>query len=643
MFGKVLPIVAIFAVIWLTLPLLASDNPQPPESEILGTPDEITIFGENKSTNLNRVGLAAPADSSHDYDVLKYTLDITLVPSVPSNKFRGHVTILAASQTSGLDTLVLDFIGMTVDSCEVDSFTTSFTRIGNQLYVDLGGSYNPGDSFKVDVFYHGNPLAGFYFDFNSYATPIYYSFTEPYDSRYWFPCYDWPNDKALCEIICTAPEGNVAVANGSLSSVTHNPDTTVTYHWEEDYPIVTYLISLTVCDFAQIDTFAIVGGDTLPVNYWVYHQDSTEAVTDFLKTPKMIEHFSDIWVNYPFMGEKYSMAQAELGGAMEHQTCTSWGFPMPGNAAYEWVVAHELSHHWWGDMVTCNDFANIWLNEGFASYAEVLWQEYEYGNAAKNSHLAGFESNIYSAANGSVKYPIYNPPSSYLFGTAVYKKGAWVLHMLRYILGDSLFFHGMAQYGQNYAYSTANTEQFNTEMENYSGQDLDWFFDEWVYSPNYPKYNWSYAFTRIGASYYLGISLNQKQTVPTAYRMPVQMKLTTAAGESLITLPDSLRDQEFSLTLNSFPLSLTFDPNYWILSADTLKVYPHLAGDMNNDSLTTLSDVIYLVNVIFKGWAFPTPAAACDVSGDCQVTLSDVIYYVNYVFHSGPALKLGCT
>ena len=619
-----------------------SSSQAQPETEVSGPSPESNFFEYEKSANAYRVFIASPADSAHDYDVLKYTLDVRLVPSVISNRFRGHVTINATSQISGLTTLILDLIGMSVDSCKANSAITTCSRIGNFLHINLDGSYNSNDSFSVEVFSHGNPLAGFYFQSNNYGTPIYYSFTEPYDSRYWFPCYDLPNDKALSEIICTAPEGNFAVANGDLLSVTHNPDTTVTYHWQENYPIVTYLISLTVCDFAQIDTFAVVAGDTLPVNYWVYHQDSTEAVTDFLKTPKMIEHFSDIWIDYPFAGEKYSMAQAELGGAMEHQTCTSWGFPMPGNAAYEWVVAHELSHQWWGDLVTCNDFANIWLNEGFASYSEVLWQEYEYGQTAKNSHLSGFESNIYSAAGGSVSQPIYNPPPQYLFATAVYKKGGWVLHMLRYILGDSLFFNGMATYAQNYAYSTANTEQFKTEMENYSGQELDWFFNQWVYSPNYPKYNWSWAYTSIGSRYYLDISINQKQTVPSAYKMPIQFKLTRASGDSIITLNDSLKNQPFSLVLDSAPLGLTFDPNYWILSPDSLKSYPHLIGDVTDDNSVSLADVVYLVNVLFRGYAFPSPVAAADVNGDCKFTLGDVVYYINYLFKSGPALQLGC-
>jgi aminopeptidase N len=531
---------------------------------------------------------------------------------------------------------------MTVDSCKANSSLATFSRPGNKLNVDLGASYNVGDSFTVEVYYHGNPSAGFYFDFNNYGPPVYYSITEPYDSRYWFPCYDWPNDKALCEVICTAPEGNIAVSNGELLSLTHNPDTTVTYHWKEDYPIVTYLISLTVCDFAQIDTFAVVSGDTLPIQYWIYHQDSTDAVIDFQKTPEMVEFFSDLWLDYPFPGEKYSMAQAELGGAMEHQTCTSWGFPMPGNAAYEWVVAHELAHQWWGDLVTCNDFANIWLNEGSASYSEVLWEEYEYGESAYKNHLAGFESNIYAARFGSVSHPIYNPPPNYLFATAVYKKGAWVLHMLRYILGDTSFFDGWEAYGQAYAYSTANTEQFKTEMENSSGQDLDDFFNQWVYQANYPVYHWSWAYTSIGGNYYLDLSINQNQSAPSVYKMPIEFQVTTAGGDSLFTLQDTLRDQEFSLILDAAPNNLIFDPDYWVLSADTLYAYPHKAGDVDGNGSVQLGDVIYLANLILKGWPLPSPVAAADANGNCSITLGDAIYLVNHILKSGPDPHLGC-
>src|SRR5574341_1141078 len=601
---KILLILLLPSVIWAYVP------PPDQEEEVSGFAPEDNMMESAKNSSLSRLPSALPADSAHDFDVTKYVIDVKLVPASVSNKFRGHVTLYAKSQIGGLNTLVLNFVGMVVDSCRANAHLAPFTRSNSLLYIDLGGIYNPGTSFTAEVFYHGIPQAGFYFDVNSYGTPIYYSFTEPYDSRFWFPCYDYPNDKATCEVICTVPIGNFVVSNGHLFSVTNNPDTTATYRWIEGYDIATYLISLTASNFTKIDTTLQFEENTLslPVQYWVYPQDYSNAVVDFKKTPQMIQFFSTLWGDYPFLGDKYAMVQAELSGAMEHQTCTSWGLPMTGDARYEFVVAHELAHQWWGNWVTCNDFANIWLNEGFASYAEALWQEYEYGPTAFRKHLASFAASIFASKNGSVKYPIYNPPETYLFGPAVYKKGAWVLHMLRQILGDSLFEHGLVYYGQNHSYRTATTQEFQAALENYSGQDLDWFFDQWIFSPNYPICKWSWVYTSLGGKYYLDVNIGQRQTTPSVFKMPLEFKLSFPSRDSFFTISDTLRDQKFSMLLNSPPTGLALDPDNKVLSADTLNGYPYLAGDVDGNGLVLLGDIVYLVNIIFADFTLPSPA-----------------------------------
>ncbi|OGC92598.1 MAG: hypothetical protein A2142_00440 [candidate division Zixibacteria bacterium RBG_16_48_11] len=623
---------------------ISNANLPPPENEVLesGNAAEINRFEDSKSLNLGRFPIALPADSVHEFDITKYIIEVKLVPASTTNKFRGHVTIQGKSQITGLNILSLNFVGMVVDSCKVNSSPALFTRNNNLLYINLNGSYNPGNSFAAEVFYHGIPQAGFYFDQNVYGVPVYYSFTEPFDSRYWFPCYDYPHDKATCEVICTVPTGNFVVSNGRLYSVVNNQDGTLTFRWMEIYPIATYLISIAASSFAQIDTFVQLEENRLPVQYWVYPQDSPKAELDFKKTPGMIQFFSGLWGDYPFLPDKYSIVQAELGGAMEHQTCTFWGFPLTGDARYEYIAAHELAHQWWGDWVTCNDFANIWLNEGFASYAEALWQEHEYGPTAFKNHLMAFEGNIFAARNGSVKYPIYNPPTTYLFGTAVYKKGAWVLHMLRQILGDSLFNNGLAYYGQSRSFSSANTEQFKAALESYSGQELDWFFDQWVYSPNYPIYKWSWVYTFVAGKFYLDLSLSQAQVTPPVFSMPVEFKLSTAAKDSDFTIYDTLRNQRLSLVLSSAPTGIVIDPNYKLLSADTVSRYPYLAGDVDNNGLVLMGDIVYLIKILFSGFPLPSPVAAADVNGDCQISLADIIYLVNYFFHHGPWPRLGC-
>jgi aminopeptidase N len=597
---------------------------------------------EAKYTNRQWITLFVPTDSVHQFDVIKYKIEVELLPASPDNKIKGHTTIQAKSLVNGFNLLALDFIGMVVDSCKVNTQSALYTRSSNLLNINLGGNYNTGTYFTAEVFYHGLPQAGFYFDQNSYGTPVYYSFTQPYDSRYWFPCYDYPEDKAHCEVICTVPDNNFAVSNGQLYRVTNNQSGSKTYHWIEYYNIATYLISITVSNFVQIDTSLQFEEYELPVQYWVYPQDASKAAIDFKNTPAMIQFFSGLWGDYPFLADKYSMVQAELSGAMEHQTCTSWGIPITGDTRYEHVVAHELAHHWWGNWVTCHDYANIWLNEGFASYAEALWKEEKYGLSAFKNHMIAFEGNVFASRKGSVKYPIYNPPETYLFGTAVYKKGAWVLHMLRHILGDSIFQQGLAYYGLSHSYRTSTTEQFQAALEEFSGQDLDWFFDEWIYSPNYPIYKWSWVYTSFAGYYYLDINLGQKQDDPLVFRMPIEFKLSTAAKDTFFTVFDSLREQRFSMVLSSPPTGLIWDPNYKLLSADTLTTYPYLAGDVDGNRLVMLGDAIYLVNMLFYGFPLPTPPAAADVSGDCKISLADIIYLVNYVFGRGSPPRIGC-
>jgi hypothetical protein len=209
-------------------------------------------------------------------------------------------------------------------------------------------------------------------------------------------------------------------------------------------------------------------------------------------------------------------------------------------------------------------------------------------------------------------------------------------------LGDSLFEHGLTFYGQSHSYGTATTQEFQAALESYAGQDLDWFFDQWVFSPNYPIYKWSWVYTSLGGKYYLDVNLSQRQTTPSVFKMPLEFKLSFPSRDSFFTISDTLRDQKFSMLLNSPPTGLVIDPNYKVLSADTLNGYPYLAGDVDGNGLVLLGDIVYLVNIIFAGFSLPSPAAAADVSGDCKVSLSDVIYLVNYFFKAGPALQIGC-
>jgi aminopeptidase N len=583
------------------------------------------------------------ADIAHEFDVLKYVLNIKISPSEVMNKIKGQATLQVKSNNSSLSTLSLDLVGLTVDSCKVEGQPAGFTRVADKLNINLGKSFSFGQSFIAQIFYKGYPTAGFYIATNKYGAPIYYTYSEPYRSRHWFPCFDQPFDKALCEVVCTVPSSNEVISNGNLIKVTQNADNTVTYHWQENYPIATYLVSLAVADYALIQDLLEVGPSEIPFYYWVYPQDSAKACSDFKNTPGIVEYFSELFGPYPFQSEKLSIAQAGLTGAMEHQTCVSWGLPIEGNSSHEWVVAHEVAHHWWGNLVTCASFGDIWLKEGFAVYCEALWKEHSLGADRMAGHMIGLEWHVVNDSAGSVSYPIYNPPGQYLFGIGVYRKGAWVMHMLRYVLGDQKFFAGLRNYASAHAYSTATSEEFKQAMEEASGQDLDWFFNQWVYSPNFPKYKWSWVYTSFAGKHYLDLNLTQEQSQPLFYRMPVEMELTTNSGASTLSVNNTSRYQNYNFILDSKPVSLKFDPNNRILGLPSKGIYPALAGDLTGDGRISSGDVIFIIKMLFDNGPKPRPVALADVDGNCSITLSDVIYLTNHVFKLGPAPKMGCS
>ncbi len=634
----------VWALFFVSVPLLrAADNNEfiPPEIEKeLG--QDYQLLHKGNSSVPKPEGMTAGSTADNSYDVTKYIIDVTLQPNNWMNKMIGRVNLQVKSNAYQLDKVSLDLVGLLVDSCRVNSAPAVFTTTADKLTVTLDKKYNSNQTFNLDVFYHGIPQAGIYFTTNQYNQPVYYTFTEPEKSRFWFPCHDIPSDKALAEIKCTVTSGLEVVSNGELLGVTANPNNTVTYHWRENYPIATYLISLAVADYAHINDQAELPSTTLPINYSVYPQDSANALIDFVQTPDIVSYFSQVFGGYPFDSEKLAIAQAGLSGAMEHQTCVSWGLPIQGGSGYEWIIAHEVAHHWWGNMVTCADFGNIWLNEGFATYCEALWKEEIYDPSRFSGHMIGLEWLVINDSLGSTSYPIYNPPSQYLFGNAVYRKGAWTLHMLRYLMGDQKFYQGLKSYGQAYAYGSANTEQFKDKMEQAYGKDLDWFFQQWVYQPGFPRYNWSWAFTRLKDKYYVDINVTQTQSGSVIYSMPIQFQLTNTSMDTVLVFTNGSRVQNLSFNWKELPTKMEFDRDNWILGTVNQQPYPALAGDLTGDKKVSIGDVIFLTNLLLRDWTLPQPVSLADTNGDCMTTLSDIIYLANYVTAGGPAPKIGC-
>jgi aminopeptidase N len=308
--------------------------------------------------------------------------------------------------------------------------------------------------------------------------------------------------------------------------------------------------------------------DSIPLLYYVYPEDSAMAEYDFAQTPQMMDYFSDTFGEYPF--QMYGMAEARIfygWGAMEHQTMTTYGDNLiTGNRNFENVVAHELSHMWWGDALTPLTFADIWLNEGFATYSEALCMDHFYNNLAEN--MAQNAEYYFWEDQNQLRYPIYNPPSDFLFGSAVYNKGAWVQYMLEYVMGDSAFFTGWRNYFDAYRYGNVITSEYQAEMEAEYGDELDWFFQEWVYQAGFPIYDYHWEVIPSGQTYDVTFELWQIQTNAPIFSMPIALSFTFATGDTVVAIWNDQPNQIFQFEFASEPLNLAFDFDNRILKWD---------------------------------------------------------------------------
>jgi len=516
-----------------------------------------------------------PGDSNIDINYYKLNLNITYSPQ----NISGIVTVTATAVQNQLSAFFLDLVNqLQVKSVKLNGTAAlAYTQPANsdQLVITLDRAYSMGEKFSVDIAYQGIPGSrGFgSFEFSSHnGIPIIWSLSEPYGAKDWWPSKDTPADKADSSDVWITATGNyVSVSNGLLTGVTDNGDGTKTYKWKNSYPIAGYLISVAMTNYQLYQNqFEYETGKFMPVTHYFYPEHLSEYQSLLDKTVGMLQIFTDKYGPYPFTREKYGHAEFGWSGGMEHQTCTSIG----NGGLSETTVAHELSHQWFGDKVTCKDWNNIWLNEGFATYSESVYLQAKYGNQQFLSDITGKMSSAKSAA-GSVYVQNITDVNTIFNYSGTYAKGAVVLHMLRGIVGDNVFFNIMKQYaGQpGLAYNVATTEDFERVAENVSGLDLSYFFSEWIYGQNYPKYSFGWASKEVlNNNYSVLIEVNQSvNNTPVYFTMPIQIRITTSTGVQNVTIFNNQLSQTFEIQVTGQPTAVEFDPDNWILK-DVSKV-----------------------------------------------------------------------
>ena len=520
--------------------------------------------------------------SAQPIDVRHYRLQIKLMPDVPA--LSGTVTI-SAETTAEVAAISIDAAGnLTIDAVRFDGSPREFKRKNSRIDLSFAPALASHTSFAIAVDYHGVPVTSNILGGGMLVAthpaggfPVMANLSEPYAAPTWWPCIDDPTDKATAEIEATAPQGYLVASNGVLDRTQTNADQTATFFWRESFPIATYLISVAATNYSRFeDTYTAMDGVTqMPLVYYVYPEHLSLAQQKFAVTRRAIEIFASLFGEYPFLTEKYGMAEFPWSGAMEHQTMTSMGSSIIGSPTNDGVlvITHELAHHWWGDLVTMKTWDDIWLNEGFATYSEVLFLE-------RNSNIDPGEMMSRTFDDGKLggilggTVTAENPGNPFDDTGAIYSKGAWVLHMLRHILGDQAFFDALKDYRQRYAFGNASTRDLQQVFEEHYGSTLDWFFQQWIYATSRPLYKVStdIAPSDTSAGYVVTLTIKQKQSqeIPgraqSVYIMPLDVTILFEDGSSQTqAVRNDSRKQKFSFAVSKRPVDAVIDKGNWVL------------------------------------------------------------------------------
>ena len=507
--------------------------------------------------------------NTQNYDITYHKLEFNVDPAVYLISGKITTTYIALAN---MNTLTFDLSNtLIVSSVKINNVNLAFTQNTNELIITLPATQLTGAQATVDVVYSGAPPQNGFFAFTSTNhgpnnTPVIYTLSEPFGARDWWPCKQDLNDKInTIDVYITAPSQYISVSNGVEPEAPVINGNLKTTHFRHNYPIPAYLICMAVTNYTLINQTAGTAPNAYPIINYIYPESDTSTLrTQLLQTPLILNLYSSLLENYPFANEKYGHAQFGWGGGMEHTTVSfmvSFG---------RQLIAHEMAHQWFGDKITCGTWKDIWLNEGFATYIAALVVENFDGPAAFVTEKANMIGNITSAANGAVYLTdVEALDVNRVFDSRLsYNKGAMVLHMLRFKLGDAIFFQGIKNYlaDVNLAYKYAITPNLKSHLEAVYGSSLTEFFNDWVFNQGYPIYNITVQNTTPGQARITVAQTTSHTSVP-FFEMPVPVRLLGASGQSQdVVVNNTVNGEQFNITVPFTVTGVQFDPNKNIIS-----------------------------------------------------------------------------
>ena len=489
------------------------------------------------------------------FDVLHYNLSLSV--SDTSNIIHGRAQLTILRRDRQESTLALDCKNLTITALQVQAQTVKYLLQAEQLEMVLPPG---GDTLAVAIEYRGEPKDGLDIRQNKINRRTFFADNWPDRARNWFPGIDHPNDKATVEFHINAPERYTVVANGQLEREQHNLNGTKTWSWREAAPIPTYCMVFGAAEFAVLHLGEV---ENVPVSYYVFPGDAGAAVKNFGRTALMLQFFSKNIGPYPY--EKLALVQSSTRfGGMENSSAIFFAETVPVSASAEGTNAHEVAHQWFGDAVTEADWHHLWLSEGFATYFAALFYEHADGIEMFREKMRANRDSYFEFARKKLAPILDTTVTRYfdLLNGNNYSKAAWVLHMLRQQVGTENFWQGIREYYRVYKNGNAWTEDFRRVMESASGQQLGWFFQQWLRQPGHPvlQQHWRWLPKE------KAIALTLRQTQPEAFfRLPLEVEITSGGRKTRQKIWMEKAEAYFELQHEAKPEQIILDPDEKIL------------------------------------------------------------------------------
>lgn len=509
---------------------------------------------------------SARTNASTNFDVQYYKAEWEVDPAV--NYIKGKLTAYYIMTAPG-GSISFDLNNtLSVSSVQQRNVPLAVSHTNNTLQINFPAFVTTATLDSVSIFYEGTPPNSGFGSFvvsthGNPAVPVMWTLSEPFGSSEWWPCKNGLDDKADngIDIYVTHPVAYKAAANGLLQSETPLDGGKIRTHWKHTYPIASYLVCFAVTNYTVFNNSVFIGSTNLPMLTYCYPESLTSFQAGTQNTLDALVLFSNLFGTYPFINEKYGHVQFGWGGGMEHQTNS-----FMVNAS-ESLVVHELGHQWFGDKITCGGWEDIWLNEGFATHLASIYMENKYPQNIK-TRRANEIAQITAQNEGSVRVDDITNVNRIFSNRLSYTKGSHLLYMLRWILGDTVFFNGIRNYinDTSLAYNFAKTENLKSHLETVSGKDLTYFFDQWYTGQGFPSYQLEWNSTGNSVQY------NLKQTTSHSsvgfFQLPVPLLFinATTGQQKLVIANNTSSNQNFSENLGFQAQSVIIDPDYWLIT-----------------------------------------------------------------------------